>query len=68
MKKMSARNARDGQFVIDKGYIKTQATEAVTLFLAPVSGVYRAATGKASARSSAKAVSITKKRKATEAA
>ncbi|MGN3973880.1 hypothetical protein [Tsuneonella sp. SYSU-LHT278] len=44
------RGAKTGSFTIDKRYIKTQAREAVTLFLAPVSGVYRAAVGKAQNR------------------
>lgn len=40
------RDAKTGSFVVDKRYIKTQAREAVALFLAPVSGVYRSALGK----------------------
>lgn len=33
-------------FTVDKGYLRNQAKQAVTLFLTPVSGVVWGATGK----------------------
>jgi hypothetical protein len=38
------RDAKTGSFVVDRGYLKAQAKEAVVTFLTPVSGVYKAAT------------------------
>ena len=33
-------------FVVDRVYLRKQARDAATLFLTPVSGVYRAAVGR----------------------
>ena len=44
--KTKTRKAGGGSFIVDKGYIRGQAAEAIALFLTPVSGVYRAALGK----------------------
>lgn len=48
------RDARAGSFIVDKQYVKTQAREAVTQFLVPVSGVYTAVVGNKRPRTTVK--------------
>lgn len=38
-------NPHDDEFVVNSHYLSEQAGEAIAIFLAPLSGVYRAATG-----------------------
>jgi hypothetical protein len=47
MPKLKARHriAATGKFIVDGSYICTQAREAFTTFVAPLSGVYAAAVG-----------------------
>lgn len=41
---------RDDEFVVNGRYLREQAGEAIAIFLAPLSGVYRAATGARTAK------------------
>ena len=41
---------KDDRLVVDGSYVREQAREAATLFLTPVSGVYRALFGSARMR------------------
>ena len=43
--KAIVRDAANGRFVVDGKYLRTQASEALETFLAPVSGVYSAWAG-----------------------
>ncbi len=38
------RSASDGSFVIDRAYVRSEIREGARTFLAPLSGIYRAAT------------------------
>ena len=41
---------QDDEFVVNGRYLREQAGEAIAIFLAPLSGVYRAATGARTAK------------------
>lgn len=41
---------QDDKFVVNGRYLRGQAGEAIAIFLAPLSGVYRAATGARTAK------------------
>lgn len=49
-----AHPQNSGRFVLDGQYLRKQASEAVSTFLAPLSGVYSAATGRVGQRDSRK--------------
>lgn len=48
IKERCDRRERDDAFVVDGRYLQAQANEAISTFLAPLKGIYRAAVGKPS--------------------